>query len=78
MSKSTILYHGHTNSPDLTITFSINNRRYDYLFHHQDTMETALYLIRRVSLGKALAYTKKRAALLAPMSRLGEGHSHAT
>ena len=66
MSKSVIHYLGHTNSPDLTITYSINGRRYDYLFHHRDTMETALYLIRRVSPGKALAYTKKRAALLEP------------
>lgn len=78
MSKSTILYLGHTDHPDMTISFAINGKRYNYLFHNYPQFDCALYLTREISAGKALAYTKKRAALLAPMSRLGEGHTHAT
>lgn len=55
-----------TNYTDLTITFAYGSRRYEYQFHFPGDLDTALYLTRKVSIGKALAWSKKRAKLLEP------------
>jgi len=52
------------NATDHTLTFALSGRRYEYQFHFPHDCATALYLIRKVSVGKGYAYTKRRGKLL--------------
>lgn len=64
MSK--IVYLAHTERPEQTVTFSVNGTRYSYKFPIPPQLEGTLYLIRKVSIGKAFAYAKRVGKLMEP------------
>ena len=63
MNQHPITFLSH-NALDHTLTFALSGRRYEYQFHFPADLDTALYLIRKVSVGKGYAYTKKRGYLI--------------
>lgn len=64
MSKIIFLSHNATNH---TLIFAVGSARYEY--HLPDTRDTiALYLIRRVSIGKGFAYAKRWGKLMEHIS----------
>lgn len=57
MSK--IVYYGHVFEDQPRITFNVDNKRYEYILPNKSALESITYLIRKVSIGKAFAQTKR-------------------
>lgn len=61
-TRATIHYHGRTNEIGYgTVTFSINGIRWEYDLPHQ-TCDDVEYMVKHISVGKAFAWAKNRAA----------------
>lgn len=54
-----ITYLGHTITPAPAITFAASGRRYTYKLPHTGALESILYMLRRVTVGKAFAHAKR-------------------
>lgn len=60
-----LYYLGH-NATDHTLTFAYGTRRYEYQMPNPQACEDVIYIIRKVSIGKAFALAKRRGKLLEP------------
>lgn len=55
-----IIYIGHSQYPDeQSIAFVVGSKRYTYALPNPASLDTILYLIRKVSIGKAFALAKR-------------------